>query len=466
MIKQLKAIKGDIVNSSVTAFYDLATRKRLSRLIQDIINVLIIVFATALLCLKKDKGMDLYFTIALSFSVVYFILILLANLLDSSHSFILGVCWLIAIGATVQILLVCSDNASAMEISGELVLFAYLGILFGILAVLCLRATSEFPKSKVNLIIGVASFVLYIVLLLFGDDIHGTKAWFSIGGFSLQLTEIQKLLALINISLILSDEKLSVNRKYLLSVWVLALHSVFLVLVNELGTLLIIGVTYIVNAFIFLPSKKLIAICLCFVIIALALFGLAYKCDQWKTNGDVSDNYIVNKLSAIYKKVFFRVDVLINPQNYDYYGDAYQLNKANEAIIKAGWWGSPSYEHKVPVIESDYIVVFLLLNFGWISGILVAIGLLFILAEGYITSLNNSKSSTDGCISVALISCLVITSFLSLAMSIGLIPCVGITFPFFSRGGTSTVISYAMIIIALYYMRNKNPKVQEGNNVA
>ena len=93
--------------------------------------------------------------------------------------------------------------------------------------------------------------VMYALLLLSGDSYSGVRAWFTIGGFSIQLTEFIKLLFIICLAAMMSrDEKAP------LAILFYIVNAVLMgAVISEFGTVMVMTFVFIFFLFIF-PQKK------------------------------------------------------------------------------------------------------------------------------------------------------------------------------------------------------------------
>ena len=104
---------------------------------------------------------------------------------------------------------------------------------------------------KFTLAMAVLIAVMYGMLLLFGVSYGGAKAWISVGGYLVQLTEPIKLLFIICLAAMMSrDEKTP-----LAILFYLVNAALMGVVVSELGTALVMTFVFFIFLFIF-PQKK------------------------------------------------------------------------------------------------------------------------------------------------------------------------------------------------------------------
>lgn len=283
----------------------------------------------------------------------------------------------------------------------------------------------------------VLSAVLYLILLIFGRAVQGTKAWLMVGGISLQLTEVTKLLAAAAIAVIVCDKTLySVSKRYLLALACTAGHGVFLLAVNELGTLLLIGIAFAVMVFLSLPGKYTCINVAMFL--GLAVLGILTLVGIQKMSHGTPPSSVLGKAAAIAQKLDTRWKVFLNPQT-DPYGAGYQACTAANAVKISGLFGAGKLSDgiKVPVADSDYAFVTLLTHMGLVFGILTLLLYLLLLLRGIETAIAAEGYERN---LIAVFTILIFAqAMIMTAAATGFFVVTGIGTPFLSTGGSSAV---------------------------
>ena len=419
----------------------------------------------------------------------------ITSLYDSSIRYTTLTVILIFLGASLQIMLLLPvEDASGAY---KLAIFAGIGTLAGLIGVPLLNYIFNFMNKRLAALLTLGGAVfLYLLLLVAAPDISGTKAWLVIGSVSFQLTEVTKVLAVITFACIYTDRTISPLRRLIYAVAVLAVHAGAVVLVNELGTLVVISIIFVVLGFAFLPSAKgLLAVILAGLLCVAGLVGFSYKCYQIRygepvvagsaaqqseeasvspegsqpqepaaeqpssnreTHGRLY-NKVVDKAAGIFYKIRTRFILVLDPGSLDEYGEGYQAKMARKAMLVTGWLGtSEAYEQNVPVIESDYIFLYVLMKIGVIGAFIVLAMLIAMMMETTIRVASGGKV-TEMAAAIGFICCIVVQSIITAASSAGLIPTVGLTFAFLSDGGSATVMNYIMTYFIIYSMRRQLP---------
>ena len=479
----------DIAARSRTMF----SRGNIRGLLINFFAVVLIGLVVSLLCSLKQGGMDLYLSVMLPFIIICLFQFGVTSLYDSSVPYTTLTVILIFLGASLQIMLMLpAEDASG---AFKLAVFAGIGTVAGLVGVPVLDYIFNYMSKRLAalLTLGAAVF-LYLVLLVAAPNISGTRAWLVIGSVSLQLTEVTKVLAVITFACVYTDDSISPLRRLLYAVGALLVHAGALVLVNELGTLVVISIIFLVLGMAFLPSAKgLLAVVLAGMICVAGLVGFSYKCYQirygepeitavsapegegeavdgslltatatqapapQKTHGRVYDK-VVDKAATIFYKIRTRFQLVLDPASVDEYGEGYQAKMARKAMLVTGWLGtSEKYEQNVPVIESDYIFLYVLMKIGVIGAFIVLAMLIGMMMETTVRVASGGKT-TEQAAAIGFICCIVVQSVITAASSAGLIPTVGLTFAFLSDGGSATVMNYIMTYFIIYAMRRQLPQ--------
>lgn len=281
------------------------------------------------------------------------------------------------------------------------------------------------PRCTVRFINALSVF-LYIALLLFSSARHSAKNWLSIGGGSIQGTEITRLLAVVSVVRSCTLPEKSDRLRTIAVFETIGLHLLCLVLVNELSTGVIILITGIVLLLLSVRQLRWTALGLGVTSLAGYIVYLTCKlCFQLGGGG------IFKGGSLIYSKVTTR----LHPAQA---GDSYQIDQARQALLLSGWFGS-SADTYVPVADTDFVLTSAIKTFGY-SFFFVTILLMFgLLVLGLIHA---EDSSFPGQLALACILTLEIQFICNAASALSIGPIMGITCPFLSLGGTSLVVTF------------------------
>lgn len=151
----------------------------------------------------------------------------------------------------------------------------------------------------------------------------------------------------------------------------------------------------------------------------------------------------------------------------------YQTNASKSAIMTGGIWGTGigrglSKLDAIPEVQADYIFAGWTEAMGFVGVVLYFILLSFFAYRGYKTSFNCPSRfaayGSFGCVTV-----IVFQSIINCMVVCGRMPSTGIPLPFFSVGGSSIIVTFAMCGFVLNASRceekNDNKYVYEEVNL-
>lgn len=425
------------------------------RLAADFVSLVLCGAALAVFCSSVEGGLDLYMSIFIPLVFVCAAFLVFTETLGGPRVYAICTVLLILVGVALQVLLLLPAAEAEVVSANELVVFAVLGLVFSaaVLPVLIYLVRCAPRRTALRLVLA-ATVAVYAALFVFGSRVNGTKAWIIIGGLSMQLTELTKFLGIVGFALIFTDEGRGPAARLRSAVVVLCMHAVCLFLVNELGTLIVLGAVFFIMAFVYQPKlKPLLLVALAALVCAVAALLFCRVCYETVSGAEAEYGRVVNLGAQIYEKVSLRVNVLLKPESVDANGGGYQAARAREAIILSEWLGT-TFDVHVPVVESDYIFIYVVLKMGVLFAVIVLLMLLLMLTHGVCCALGADRGA-ESALGVGFVTVIVMQSLLSAMSSAGIIPTVGIPFAFLSQGGTQTIFNYAMSFFVIYAGRQK-----------
>lgn len=151
-----------------------------------------------------------------------------------------------------------------------------------------------------------------------------------------------------------------------------------------------------------------------------------------------------------------RIYALFDPDSYT--DVMWQQNQARISIgagqiTGRGFFGVE--HHPVPLAQNDFIFSYISESLGIIGSLLV-LGLLFGLAAKLVGTAFRSQDRLGALICVGISAVIVWQTIINVGMNLSLLPVIGITLPFFTAGGTSVLMLYLCMGLALsVYTHNK-----------
>jgi rod shape determining protein RodA len=313
------------------------------------------------------------------------------------------------------------------------------------------------------------SLCLLIGVLFFGKKIGGARSWYSLGGFSLQPSELAKFATALMLGFYIALPKTDVKTwsHRLVAALIFILPAFIISLQPDVGSSLIyiglIAVLYregmpgyyigIVLSLVALsvigliyPLKWTLATVFIFSLIALAILpkkrfyyllnGIALTLSSITlfTVGQVMENVL-----APHQQI--RIKVLLGLEN-DPSGAGYNTLQSLIAIGSGGWTGkgflngTQTKLNFVPAQSTDYIFCSIGEEWGFLGSALL-LGI-FALLIGRIVWLSEKQKDTFSRVYGYAIAVILFSHWIiNIGMTIGLVPTIGIPLPFFSYGGSS-----------------------------
>lgn len=411
--------------------------------------------------LKAAGAMELMCSIMVPMLLLQMLIFLFTHTVNGYPFFSFAMVFLINVGEALQILLKYPLREGQTASANSFAFIAWLSLAAALLSIpLMYIFLYRISRRTAVRVLFAAVVTCYLVLVLFGHSVGGARAWLIIGSLSFQLTEVAKLLTTIAFGLIFSDSTQSEGGRLKQATVLMAINTLFLFFCSELGTLMVLGFTFIVTAVLFIPSTRLL---LRGFLISTVLVGsillvctMCHKAAETHT-GAASLPKAVLVGDKIYQKVSLRVrlaydldSVIEDDQKFDQ-SNSYQSKTARDALMAAVWAGDGLYHQNVPVQESDFVFVFLTQRMGVLfSTIVLIVFFLMYVLTGKQCGENPAELAVMGS---SLLSAVVIQCLISCASAAGIFPLVGVGVAFLSKGNAHSIVSYTMCILILWCSR-------------
>ena len=329
---------------------------------------------------------------------------------------------------------------------------------------------------------------LLIGVLIVGKEIGGARSWYDLGNFSLQPSEFAKVGVLLALSKYLSQlnltlDKLDTQIKALaiigLPILLILLQpdagsaivfaSLFLVLFREGIHVVYLAILGLAISLFVVTLKFEVNIAMIVTILFAGLF--AYLLKKGKNSikpalfslilglGFVqSVGYLYNDLLRPHHRN--RIDLILGKID-DIHGAGYNLNQSKIAIGSGGLFGKGFLDgtqtkfNFVPEQSTDFIFCTIGEEWGFV-GSLITIGLFMALLFRLIILAERQRSAFSRVYGYGVATILFTHFFINIAMTIGVMPVIGIPLPFFSYGGSSlwsfSILLFIFIKLDAYRM--------------
>ncbi|HSX42175.1 MAG TPA: putative lipid II flippase FtsW [Candidatus Saccharimonadales bacterium] len=276
----------------------------------------------------------------------------------------------------------------------------------------------------------IATLVLLVLVLVIGPKIAGVHRWINLGFFQFQPSEFAKLFLVIYLAgwfAAKGDKIKSFTQGLLPFLGILAAIGGLVILEKDMGTMLIL------------------------VALALTIFFVA-RASWWQFGGvlAVIGVAIVGLiLIAPYRAARLTTFLHQNNQSTDTLGGAYHTQQAVIAIGSGGPWGvgfgqGISKYAYLPQAYTDSIFAVIAEELGFVRASLVIVAFVFLAWRGYLLA-GRANSQFVQLVAVGVATVIIVQALINIGGMLGAIPLTGVPLPFVSYGGSSLVVSMAML---------------------
>lgn len=290
----------------------------------------------------------------------------------------------------------------------------------------------------------VVNAIMLLVVKFAGTSALGAQRWIQIGPFTLQPSEFAKLIMIICLARLLSNNKTGYRTwKSLIPVaGLMALPTLLIFIQPDLGTSLVFaaitfGMLYICGLNMKLVKRALIGFVVIFPFI-------------W--------SFVLHS----YQKM--RILVLFNP-SVDPYGSGYHVIQSKISIGSGGFVGqglfagTQSQLNFLPENHTDFIFSVIGEELGFIGAIFVLFLYFVLLYRTLMISRSSGDSSGDSfgsLLACGIFSMWLFQIFINVGMTLGIMPVTGIPLPFMSYGGSALLMNLLCVgLLMNIYLRRK-----------
>lgn len=271
---------------------------------------------------------------------------------------------------------------------------------------------------------------LLIVVLIFGPRIASVHRWIDLGFFRFQPAEFAKLFLVIYFAgwFAAKGEKIKQVMTGLLPfLAVLGVVGALVILEPDMGTMLVLII--LAMSMFFVAKANLVhyfgVVLLGLVCLVILIYAAPYRADRLKTYFDRQAG------------------------NHDVLGSGYQNEQALIAIGSGGLWGTGfgqglSKQSYLPQSHTDSIFAVVAEELGFVRTALIVLGYIFIAWRGYLIALKANSRFTQ-LLATGLSTAIVAQALINIGGMLHLIPLTGVPLPFISYGGSSLIVSLAML---------------------
>ena len=280
--------------------------------------------------------------------------------------------------------------------------------------------------------------IFLLLVLIFGKEINGTRAWFSFKFISFQPSEIMKFYLLLLLSSYTSKLNNIKIKNVLIMLLIVIIPGVLTFLEPDTGAVIMYFLIFIGV----LMASKLKKIYLIYFLIGIVLLL-----------SGIFIIYFLDKslfIKIFSSNMFYRMERILDFKTQT----GYQIENALISITNSGYLGYGISNHPIyfPEAPTDFVFDLTISSFGILTGILVVIVYLLLIFNNF--KIYESIDSYENKLFVfGFLIMFIINIFYNILMNIGLLPIMGITLPFISYGGSSIIVNF--IILGLISGLNK-----------
>jgi len=270
----------------------------------------------------------------------------------------------------------------------------------------------------------ILSIIALILVKIYGYEAKGATRWIKIAGFSFQPSEFMKPCFTVVSGWILSLREYLGTGIIKICILLYCIIATLLISQPDFGMLVLISITFIIQLFISgLPIIWVLFSCI------ISLLGIIFT-------------YL------LLPHVRVRIDNFLNPIT----NTNYQTTKSILAFQHGGLYGKGIGEglvkQKLPDAHTDFIFAVAGEEFGAIICTAIIAVFAFIVLKNLV-KINNINNQFIQLAGIGIISQFGLQAIINIGVSINLLPTKGMTLPFISYGGSSTISTGVALSILL-----------------
>lgn len=312
-------------------------------------------------------------------------------------------------------------------------------LVFAIAGLIAMYFISKIPISffrRISFLVLIGSIALLALVPIIGVATNGAKRWISLGFTTFQPSEIAKIGVVLYFSALICKYKDRMKT-------------------FQFGVLPFVGILVIIIGLLLLEPHLSASLIIIAVGAILMFVGGARL--YWFVGG-----LIVVLLGGVLAVSMFshastRISVWLDPMA-DTTGDGWQVIQSLYAVGSGGLMGLGLGQSRqkylyLPEEHNDFIFAVVCEELGFIGAALILVLFALLVMRGYWLALH-TKDRYSFLVCVGLTSLLAIQVLLNVAVVTNLVPCTGISLPFFSYGGTALLIQLAEMGVILSISRD------------
>ncbi|MFQ6130812.1 MAG: rod shape-determining protein RodA [Armatimonadota bacterium] len=362
------------------------------------------------------------------------------RLLKNADLLLLGCVVVLAAWGAVMVYSATNANRAmhGLDPTGKL----KLQLVWIVLGLVCMGLTAAADYSKLTRFcwpIYVGSLALLVLVLLVGEERRGALRWLQAGPITLQPSELARIAIIIALATVLAQRE---ERRASLTTLGMTLGLVLVPMAlvfkqPDLGTPVIAFVIWLVIMFVSgARTRHLVAVTLT----GMVAFGVL-----WGT-GVISDAQKERILAFRHPER--------DPMDSGYHMVQARLAVGAGGLLGKGLFRGPATQNQfIPDQETDFIFTAVGEELGFVGSV-VLLAVYFVLLSRASQIATEAKDVLGRLLGAGIATMLFIHVFVSLGMTLGLLPVKGLALPFFSYGGSSMLANMIAVgLLESIYMR-------------
>jgi cell division protein FtsW len=289
---------------------------------------------------------------------------------------------------------------------------------FTVLACIVMALVSLLSARRIQrlaLALLIVTVVALVAVMVFGPEVNGARRWLRLGGHSIQPSEFAKPAFIVISAWLLAEAQ---RRREVPAIWMaIGLYGAMAALLlaqPDVGQTLLISLVW--GALFLLSGQPLLG-GVVFLLIGLGGGGAAY---------------------AVYPHVQARIDKFLSPGSFQ----SFQTDRAMQSFLEGGFLGRGPGEGTIKLVlpdaHTDFIFAVVAEEYG-IVACLALVGLFaFIVLRALLAVVEEKDLFTRLAVS-GLALLIGFQAMINMGVNVGLLPAKGMTLPFISNGGSSTI---------------------------
>ncbi len=302
-------------------------------------------------------------------------------------------------------------------------------------ALVVLQVSMRWWYEHAGLIIIAGALALALVLIPgIGHSVNGSRRWFKLGLFTLQVSELAKVCMILFVAAYLQRHQLRLRdswHSFAIPLGVLVVFAVLLLLEPDFGSTVVMSAT--VLAMLFLAGVRLWQF---LVLLGIGCGGVALLV--------LTSSYRLKRLVTF-----------LDPWAKQF-GDGYQLTQSLIAFGRGEWFGvglgnSVQKLFYLPEAHTDFVFAILAEEFG-LFGVMVVMALFALVITRVLIIARKAVKRQDWFSAYVVFGIGILLAgqvFINVGVTSGLLPTKGLTLPFISYGGSSLLVCAMMIALVL-----------------